>query len=94
MKSNSVVSLLMAILFINVAVTAYLAYDLVQTTRIQERLARQRAQVQQEWELFQRLVNDTLEYSKRNPAIDPVLQSLGLKTNAPSFRPTNAPPAK
>jgi len=30
----------------------------------------------------QALLNDALEYSRRNPAIDPVLQSLNLKTNA------------
>ena len=29
--------------------------------------------------LLQSLVNDTMEYSRHNPAIDPVLQSLGLK---------------
>jgi hypothetical protein len=25
------------------------------------------------------LANDTLEYSKKNPAIDPILESVGLK---------------
>jgi hypothetical protein len=39
---------------------------------------------------LQSLVNDTMEYSRRNPAIDPVLQSLGLK--APTA-PTAAQPA-
>jgi hypothetical protein len=32
--------------------------------------------------LAQALLNDTLEYSKRNPAIDPLLQSMNFKTNA------------
>ncbi len=94
MKTNMLASFLIAILFVNVAITAYLAYDLVQTVRTQERLLMQRAQVQQEWALFQRLLNDTLEYSKRNPAVDPILQSLGLKTNAPAARPAISTPAK
>jgi len=40
--------------------------------------------------LLQSLVNDTMEYSRRNPGIDPVLQSLGLKSNATQPAPTKA----
>jgi len=36
----------------------------------------------------QALLNDTLEYSKRNPAIDPLLQSMNLKPGA-TLNPTN-----
>ena len=39
--------------------------------------------------LFVSLINDTMEYSKKNAAIDPILESSGFKPAA-----TNKPPAK
>jgi hypothetical protein len=41
------------------------------------------------------LLNDTVEYSKRNPDIDRVLESVGLKLNRPgAVAPSNAPAPK
>ena len=40
---------------------------------------------------IQALANDTLEYSKKNPSIDPILESVGLKA-AKSAAPTGAKP--
>jgi hypothetical protein len=37
--------------------------------------------------LFQALANDAIEYSKRNPAIDPILQSVGINPAAASSAP-------
>jgi hypothetical protein len=38
--------------------------------------------------LFVQLINDTMEYSKKNPAIDPILEGAGFKppgtTNKPA----------
>ena len=43
--------------------------------------------------IAQPLAIDTVEYSRRNPAIDPLLQSFGIKPgSAPAQKP--APPAK
>ena len=39
------------------------------------------------------LANEALEYSKRNPAIDPILESIGMKP-ARTLTPTNKPAAK
>lgn len=42
------------------------------------------------------LIPDLLEYSKHNPAIDPILQSVGIKPGAaaPTGSSTNKPPGK
>ena len=42
---------------------------------------------------IQALLNDAVEYSKKNPAIDPLLESLGIKQRA-NAAVTNKPAAK
>jgi len=52
------------------------------STRGLRRLQPQAMAAQARLNAGQALLNDTLEYSKRNPAIDSLLQTLNLKTNA------------
>ena len=40
------------------------------------------------------LANEAMEYSKRNPAIDPILEATGLKPSKTSPAPTNKPATK
>jgi hypothetical protein len=40
------------------------------------------------------LANEALEYSKRNPAIDPILEATGLKPSKTPSVPTNKPAAR
>jgi hypothetical protein len=84
MKSNPLISILMAILFINAAGSALLAYQYVRSVRKLQVLQRSNTLVKQEIALFNSLVNDTMEFSKKNPAILPVLNIIGIKakTNA------------
>jgi hypothetical protein len=42
--------------------------------------------------LFMSLVNDTMEYSKKDPSVDPILEAVGFKPRAAAI--TNKPPAK
>jgi hypothetical protein len=44
--------------------------------------------------IAQSLLNDTLEYSRHNPAIDPLLQTLNVKSNVVSSSGTSKPAAK
>lgn len=81
MKSNPVTSLLMAVLFVNAVFTALMTFNYVRSMRAMQTLQVQRGVMTRELNIFNALVNDTLEYSKRNPAVEPVLQSLGLKPN-------------
>jgi hypothetical protein len=80
MKSNPLTSLLLAVLFVNAAFTALMTYNYVQSIRTLQTLQVQRTAMNRELNVFNSLVNDTLEYSKRNPAVEPVLQSIGMKT--------------
>ncbi len=45
------------------------------------------ASVENNRNLARRLAAEAVEYSKRNPAIDPVLQAAGLKNPPPSAKP-------
>jgi len=84
MKSNPVTSLLLAVLFVNAAFTALMTFNYVRSMRALQTLQVQRAAMTRELNIFNSLVNDTLEYSKRNPAVEPVLQSIGLKPGRPA----------
>jgi len=81
MKSNPVTSLLLVVLFVNAVFTALMTFNYVQSIRTLQTLQIQRAAMSRELNVFNSLVTETLEYSKRNPAIEPVLQSIGVKTS-------------
>jgi hypothetical protein len=51
-------------------------------------------QTQLQQQVFAALVNEAVEYSKRNPAIDPILQSLGAKPASGQAGSTNRPAGK
>jgi hypothetical protein len=87
MKSNPLISILMALLFINAAGSALLAYQYVRSVRNLQALQRSNALVKQEIALFNSLVTDTMEFSKKNPSVLPVLNIIGIKAK------TNAAPA-
>src|SRR5262245_2684945 len=82
MTKNQIIGGLIGVLFVLAAVNAAFARRYASAMnnlrQMQVQVNAQNARVN----LLQSLVNDTMEYSRRNPAIDPVLQSLGLKGNA------------
>lgn len=88
MKSNPITNLLLAVLFVNAVFTALMTFNYVRSMRTLQTLQLQRAAMTRDLNVFNSLVSDTLEYSKRNPAVEPVLQSIGLKTTR------NAAPAQ
>lgn len=53
-------------------------------TRDLRRIQTQVATVNARLNVAQALLNETLEYSKTNPAVDPILQSLKLKPSDPA----------
>ena len=97
MKSDSLMSLLVALLFANTAATALLSYQYVSSILQQQRIVPQLARDQQEQFYFKTLWNEAMEYSKNHPEIRPLLQPLGLKTNLPAASGRSAavkPPVK
>ena len=84
MKNKSFTALLVGMLFISAAAAAVQVLRLSFATRDLRRLQPRVIEINANLNLAQALLNDTLEYSKRNPAIDPLLQSMNLKTNIAS----------
>jgi membrane protein insertase Oxa1/YidC/SpoIIIJ len=82
MKTNLTATLLVALLVFSVAATAVLAFAHVQSARKLQRLQGEAAEINRNRAQLQALAAETLEYSKRNPAIDPLLQTVGIKPKA------------
>ena len=89
MTPNRLSAALVGLLLLAVLATAVLSVTYIQTVRKLQRLQYQITYNSWTLNQAQQLAGEAIDYSKRNPAIDPVLQSLGLKNKA-----TNSPPAK
>jgi len=94
MRKDWFASVLVAVLFIGAAAAVVASFQVGFSTRPLRRLQPQAVAFQARLNIAQALLNDTLEYSKRNPAIDPLLQSLNLKTNAAPAGPAQGQPQR
>jgi hypothetical protein len=79
MRNNALTNLLAGLVVLSVVATAGLAYLYVRSVQKLNRLQFQSAVINRNRTLITSLANETLEYSKHNPAIDPILQSIGIK---------------
>ena len=91
MQKSPLTAILLTVLLVNVAATAVLAFGYVWQMREAQRLQMQINGINQARSLVQALANEAVEYSKRNPGIDPLLQSVNLKPARPA---QGSPPAK
>ena len=82
MRNNSFAALLVGLLFVSAAAAAVQVLRLSFATRDLRRIQPKLIENSGHLNLTQALINDTLEYSKHNPAIDPLLQSMNFKTNS------------
>ncbi len=94
MKNNPFAATLVCLLFISAAISATFAIRYGFWTRDARRLQPRVMAINNTLALAQSLLNDTLEYSKHNPAIDPLLQSLNMKTNPVPGAAASPPPAR
>lgn len=81
MNKNPFAAILVGLLFVSAALSTVFALTYAFSSRDLRRVQPQAMGINNHMNLVQALLNETLEYSKRNPAIDPVLFSLNLKTN-------------
>ncbi len=81
MNNNIAIKILNTLLVVSVLVSAVLSAKIFFQNREYRSLQRQLAQINRNSVLTQALINDCLEYSKKNPAIDPILESVGVKTS-------------
>ncbi len=94
MKKDPLAALLVGLLFVNGTISAVVAVWYGFDVRDLRRLQPQTVACQTRLNLAQALLNDALEYSKRNPAINPLLQSLNPKANTAAAPAAPGSPAK
>jgi len=82
MKSGSFTTVLAGVLVVAAFAAAWQVSRLYFATRQLRGLQPSVMDANNRLNFAQALLNDTLEYSKRNPAIDPLLISLNFKTNS------------
>jgi hypothetical protein len=79
MRNNAFTQLLVGLTALSILVTASLACYYVQTVRKLNLLQSEVAVRNRNRTLINSLVAESVEYSKRNPSIDPILQSMNIK---------------
>ena len=83
----------MGLVALSILATASLAFYYVRSVQKLNRLQFQTAIINRNRALVNALVSESVEYSKRNPAIDPILQAVGVKpkSGAPQSLPASKP---
>ena len=74
--------MLVGLLFVSALAATVQVLRLAFATRDLRRIQPRVIEINSHLNVAQALLNDTLEYSKHNPAIDPLLQSMNFKTNS------------
>lgn len=89
MNKSSLPAILLAILGISAVVALVLAYMYARNVSELRLLNAQAAQINNNRAILNALAAESIEYSKKNPAIDPILVSIGAKqpTAAPAPKP-------
>ncbi len=94
-EKNRLPLILTALLFISAAVSAGYSIAYVGKATELRGLQGQAAAIENNRVLVRSLANDAVEYSRRNPAINPILQSFGLNVStAPAAAPASPKAAK
>jgi len=91
MRNNAFTAVLVGVLVVAALAAALLEARVFFASRQLRGLQPMLVEVNNRLNFAQALLNDTLEYSKRNPAIDSLLVSLKFKTN--SAAPASPKPA-
>ena len=79
MRNNAFTSLLVGLVVLSVLTTSGLALYYVRCIQRLNRLQFQNAVITRNRALLNSLASESVEYSRRNPSLDPVLQSVGIK---------------
>jgi hypothetical protein len=94
MKNNPLTSVLLGVLTVSALASVVLCWRCVINTRELQSLQNQISQVRGNRGFINLLLRDTLEYSQKHPAIDPLLESLRLKAGKTDPTATNKLPNK
>ena len=88
MRNNSFTALLVGLLLVSALAAAVQVLRITFATRDLRRIQPRIMEINGHLNVARALLNDTLEYSKHNPAIDPLLQSMNFKTNSAAGAPS------
>jgi predicted ABC-class ATPase len=87
MKNSPFNAIFLAAVVVSSLWSVWLCYTVIARNRELRQLQTRFAGVNHNQQLLTALASDAVEYSKKNPAIDPLLESIGIKqrgTNAPT----------
>jgi hypothetical protein len=90
MKQSPFTTILLVVLAISTLASVGLCWTYITYAHQLRRLQTDAALVNNNRALINALANDAVEYSKKNPAIDPILEGAGVK---PAKGAAGAPPA-
>jgi hypothetical protein len=93
MKNSPFNAIFLAAVLVSSLWSVYLCYTFISRARELRELQARANVFNYKQAVLQAMVNDAIEYGKKNPAIDPLLESLGVKQRANSSV-TNKPAGK
>ena len=82
MKNSPLTTILLVLLVLSTLASMMLCWSYITNARELRNLQTQAGMVNNNRALVNALVNDTVAYSKKNPAIEPILESIGAKPQA------------
>ena len=90
MKNNPLTAILLGALTLSALASVVLCWVYIANTRELRSLETQTAFINNNRAVINGLLNDTIEYSKKNPAMVPILESIGWKVDKAAASPKPA----
>jgi hypothetical protein len=84
MKNSPLTTVLIGVLTVSALASVLLCWSYNSRIRELRQLQTQASMINNNRTMINALANDAVEYSKKNPAIDPILESAGLKPGKPA----------
>jgi hypothetical protein len=94
MKNNPMTTVLLGVLTASALLSVGLCWRYISNTRDLRAFQVQAAMINNNRTMINALLNDAVEYSKRNSAIDPILESVGAKPGKSAPAATSKPTTK
>ena len=91
MNKSPLPTILLAVLAVSALASVVLCWQYITNTRQLRQLNTSAAQINNNRAIINALATDAMEYSKRNPSIDPLLESIGAKPAKAGTAPAAAP---
>jgi len=94
MKTSPLTTFLLVVLALSAVLSVFFCYKYVSSTRELRLLQGQMNFINSRTTAITALANEALEYSKHNPAIDPLLEASGIKQPRTAPLSTNKPASR